>query len=130
MSIDTIGNFLTLIRNGVSRSKPVILAPHSNLKEEIAIILKQEGYIKDFVTTSEDNFKNLKIILKYEQGESVIHEITRISKPGRRVYCGASEFTPVIGGLGVSILTTPKGLMTDKQAKQLNLGGEVICQVW
>lgn len=129
MSIDTVGDFLTIIRNGVAASKPFVIASYSNFKYQIAQILKDEGFIRD-VVIEDDGHKNLKIFLKYMNGESVIHEITRISKPGRRVYEGVSNFKPVIGGLGLAILTTNRGVMTNKQARQLAVGGEVVCTIW
>jgi len=132
MSIDSIGNFLTIIRNGLRASKPFIVAPHSKIKAAIAAILKNEGFIKDFIIINEENSnkKSIKIVFKYVDGESVIHEITRISTPGRRTYENADRLKPVIGKLGISILTTNKGIITSKQAKDLSVGGEVICSVW
>jgi small subunit ribosomal protein S8 len=133
MSIDSIGNFLTRIRNALMASKPSVEVSHSNMNEQIALLLKQEGFVKDVqVIDNQDAFKTLKVVLKYVDGESVIHEITRISKPSRRVYAKVKNIKPVIGGLGLSILSTSKGLMTDKQAKESTsrLGGEVICKVW
>jgi len=133
MSVDTIGNFLTIIRNGLMRSKPSVLASYSRMNEEIAKILKAEGFIKDFEVIQEDPSnpkKSLKIYLKYVDGESVIHELKRISTPGLRRYRGADQIQPVIGNLGISIITTSKGVMTDKQAKELGIGGEVVCSVW
>ena len=131
MSMDVIGDFLTIIRNGVMVSKRTIEAPYSRLKEQVAHILKEEGFIRDFkVEEYEETKKRLTLFLKYVQGESVIHEIERISTPGRRTYRGAQVFKPVIGGLGISIVTTNKGVMTNKQARKLGVGGEVLCTVW
>lgn len=130
MSIDTVGDFLTIIRNGVRASKMSIVSPYSNFKKEITQILKDEGFIKEFEIIEEQEKKYLKINLKYVDGESVIHEITRISKPGRRNYNGSANIKPVIGGLGVSILTTNRGVVTNKTAKRYNVGGEVICTIW
>ena len=131
MSIDVIGNFLTFIRNGIMRSKPFIVAPYSRFNFEIAGILKQEGFIKDVIVDESDPVKKfMKIVLKYVDGESVIHEITRKSKPGRRVYQKNNQLKPVIGNLGISILTTSQGIMTNKQAKQVGTGGEIVCSVW
>jgi small subunit ribosomal protein S8 len=118
MSVDTIGNFLTIIRNGVLASKREVTSAYSRLKYQIAQILKQEGFIKDV------------IVFEDEKKHKYIHEITRISTPGRRVYETVAHLKPVIGGLGVAILTTNCGVITDKQAKQLTVGGEVICTVW
>ncbi len=131
MSVDTIGDFLTIIRNGVLTSKKSVSAPYSRLKFEIAQILKDEGFIRDVVIDEQDAVKKqIKIGLKYMKGESVIHEITRISTPGRRNYVGHSSYKPVIGGLGVSIVTTNQGVMSSKKARIRGVGGEVLCTVW
>jgi small subunit ribosomal protein S8 len=130
MSIDTIGDFLTVIRNGLSVGKRSVTLQHSNLKEEVAKVLKDEGYIKDYKIADNDSKPELTIALKYVNGESVIHKLTRISRPGRRHYEKLNGVTHVIGGLGVSVLTTSKGVMSDRQAKQVGIGGEVICHVW
>lgn len=130
MSRDTIGDFLTIIRNGLKVNKRSVVIPCSNLKIEIAKVLKDEGYIRDFKVSGDEKKKDLTIFLKYVDGESVIHEITRISKSGCRHYEGSKSVVPVIGGLGISILTTSSGVVTDRQAKKLGVGGEVICHVW
>lgn len=131
MSIDSVGNFLTIIRNGLMRSKRYVLAPYSRMIHNIATILKEEGFVKDIeVIDDVVSKKALKIVFRYVDGESVIHEIQRISKPSRRHYEGASQLRPIIGNLGISILTTNKGLMTNKRARQENIGGEIICTVW
>jgi small subunit ribosomal protein S8 len=130
MSIDRVGDFLTVIRNGARVSKPFIVSPYSAIKNKIALILKDEGFIKDCSVIELDNKKHIKIVLKYVDNESVIHEITRISTPGRRFYTSGQDIAPVIGGLGVSILTTNRGIITHKTARQLNVGGEVICTIW
>ena len=131
MSVDTIGDFLTIIRNGVMACKPYVYAPYSNLKHEIALLLKQEGFVRDVSVEGDTvSSKRIKIVLKYVPGESVIHDIVRISKPCRRVYEGCANLKNVIGGLGISIMTTNRGVMTNKQARELSLGGEVICTVW
>jgi small subunit ribosomal protein S8 len=131
MSIDAIGNFLTIIRNGLMASKPFIVAPYSGMRLAIAKILKEEGFIKDYLVVDQEQEKKvIKIVLKYVNGESVIHEITRVSTPGRRHYVGINEIKPVIGGLGISILTTNRGVITNKKAKSLVVGGEILCTVW
>lgn len=131
MSRDAIGDFLTIIRNGIARSKEFVVAPYSNMRFELAKILKEEGFIDNFVVVEVDQAKRgLKLFLRYVDGESAIHEITRKSTPGRRMYARAHEFKPVIGGLGISIITTSSGVMTNKQAKELKVGGEVVCTVW
>ncbi|HBL98452.1 TPA: 30S ribosomal protein S8 [Candidatus Dependentiae bacterium] len=132
MSIDTIGNFLTSVRNAIARSKQWVEVPYSRINAQIAEILKSEGFVKDFaIMQREESFrKQLRVYLKYVDGESVIHEIDRASTPGRRVYEGASKLRRVVGGLGVAIVTTSSGLMTDKEARQRKVGGEVLCTVW
>jgi small subunit ribosomal protein S8 len=132
MSVDSIADFITIIRNGVMVSKPFVAAPYSKMRHSIAQILKNEGFIHDFVIVNTDSEvkKLLKVVLKYVDGEAVIHEIQRISKPGRRVYVGSKEIKPVIGQLGVSILTTSRGVIANQKAKKLSVGGEVICTVW
>ncbi len=131
MSIDTIGDFLTIIRNGVLASKRSVTAPYSGIKHQIATILKEEGFIKDvMVEDISESHKQITVTLKYVDGESVIHEIKRISRPGRRVYESIAMIKPVIGGLGISILTTNHGIITNKKARHLSVGGEIICTVW
>jgi small subunit ribosomal protein S8 len=131
MSIDTIGNFLTVIRNGIMVTKKFVTVPYSKVKHEIAAILEEEGFIKNFaIETSDKGFKTLKVALRYVNNESAIHEITRISSPGLRVYKGFSNVEPVIGGLGITILSTNKGILTNRKAKSLSTGGEVLCTVW
>lgn len=131
MSIDVVGDFLTVIRNALMVYKRTITVPHSSLKADIAKVLKDEGFIKDFSKAQDDRGHNvLNLSLKYVDGEPAINEITRISKPGRRYYERSSKITPVVGGLGVSILTTSSGVITDQQARKLSVGGEIICHVW
>lgn len=131
MSIDSIGDFLTIIRNGTMVTKPFVIAPFSKIKLAIASILKEQGFIRDvFVEEDAQGKKYLKVLLKYVEGESVIHEISRVSKPGRRFYWGSNNIQLVIGGLGITILTTDRGVLDDKKARKLGIGGEVICTVW
>jgi small subunit ribosomal protein S8 len=130
MSVDSIGNFLTIIRNGIKVSNPFVITPLSKMNKSIAQILEAEGFIKRFEEIEQDGLKRLKIFLKYVNGESAIHELDRISKLSRRSYAGVGEVKPVIGGLGVSILTTNRGVVTHKQAKKFGVGGEIICTVW
>ena len=126
---DPIGDMFSRIRNGQMRSLNFVEIPSSNFRKNILEILKSEGYIKDFfVSKSENNKVNLKITLKYFEGDPVIKEIKRISKPGRRVYSRASSIPRVMNGLGIAILSTPKGVMSDVDARKNNLGGEVICK--
>lgn len=131
MSIDTIGNFLTCIRNALMVSKRSVTVPYSKIRHDIANTLKEEGFIRD-VEKIDDSKKKARLVihLKYVDGESAIHEITRISRPGCRCYEGVKSITPVIGGLGISILTTNIGVITDKQSKKKFVGGEVLCHVW
>ena len=130
MSIDMIGNFLTVIRNGLLVKRRSIAVQYSAMREAIALTLKNEGYIKSFKKSEEQGKPVLVIMLKYVDGQSVIHKLTRISTPGRRRYERSNNMTNVIGGLGIAILTTSKGILTDKQAMQQGIGGEVICHVW
>ena len=131
MSIDAIGDFLTIIRNGLMISKPFVIAPHSKMRFNIAQLLKDEGFIRSFAVLEEDPVrKQIKVFLKYVDGESVIHEIKRMSTPGRRRYVGAQKIKPVVGKLGISILTTNRGVITNKQAQELCVGGEILCTVW
>lgn len=130
MSLDTIGNFLTVIRNGVKVARFAVETPFSKINHQIALILKDEGFIRDIVVEGEDHNKKLRLLLKYVDGESVIHEIVRVSTPGRRAYKGIASLQPVIGNLGISILTTNQGVISNKKAEKLGVGGEVICTVW
>jgi len=130
MSMDTIGDFLTIIRNGIQISKPFVMVPYSKMNKAILDILLSEGFIRFAQEVEQDNKKQLKIGLKYIDGESAIHELKRVSKLSRRNYSGVSDIKPVIGGLGVSILSTNRGVITHKNAKKLGVGGEVICTVW
>ncbi len=128
---DPIGDMFTRIRNGQMRSLASIQIPSSNFRKNILEILKKEGYIKDyFIEKSENNKINLKINLKYFEGDPVIKEIKRVSKPGRRVYSRATSIPKVMNGLGLAILSTPKGVMSDIDARKNNVGGEIICRVF
>lgn len=131
MSIDSIGNFLTVIRNGLMIGKRVIKLPSSKMRVNICTVLKNEGYIKDFKIEDTDfSSPDLVVYLKYVNGEPAIHELTRVSKPSRRYYEDVKNITSVIGGLGVSILTTSAGVISDREARAQGIGGEVICHVW
>lgn len=131
MSIDSIGNFLTAIRNVLLVSKRTVTVPFSKMKMGVAQVLLDEGFIKGFEKIEKENNKaDLVITLKYVKGESVIHEITRVSTPGRRKYEGLANMEQVIGGLGISILSTNAGIITDRKARKLSVGGEVLCHVW
>jgi small subunit ribosomal protein S8 len=126
---DPISDMLTRIRNGGRGLKPVIELPHSNIKESMAKILKSEGYVGD-VSVEGTNVKKIKIALKYNGKKNVIEGLKRISKPGLRKYVGATEIPRVRGGLGVAIVSTSEGLLTDQQARKKNLGGELLCYIW
>lgn len=130
MSVDSIGDFLTIIRNALMVKKRTVTTPSSGLRMNIAQVLKAEGYIKDFQVNEQDGKRSLTVHLKYVKGESVIHEITRISKPSRRHYERSKNLERVIGGLGISIVSTSAGVMTDAQARKQSVGGEVICRIW
>jgi len=128
---DPIGDMFTRIRNGQLRFLNSIEIPSSNFRKNILEILKREGYINDYFIEKSDNNKiTLKITLKYYEGDPVIKEIKRISKPGRRVYSRATSIPKVMNGLGLAILSTPKGVMSDTDAKKNNVGGEIICRVF
>ena len=128
---DPIGDMFSRIRNGQLRSLNSIDIPSSNFRQNILKILKEEGYIKDyFIEKTENNKTTLKINLKYYEGYPVIKEIKRISKPGRRIYSRANSIPRVMNGLGLAILSTPKGVMTDTEARKNNLGGEIICRIF
>lgn len=128
---DPIADFLTQIRNAFKAGKDSCQVQHSKMKQGIARILKESGYIQGFEDVeAPGNKKYLKVELKYVNGESAITNIERYSRPGRRLYFAASEVPKVLGGLGSGILTTSRGLMTDQEARQQNVGGELVCKVW
>jgi small subunit ribosomal protein S8 len=126
---DPIADFLTRIRNGQTSGKTEINVPTSKVKIAIAQVLKEEGYIEDFTAGELDGKPNLAVQLKYHQGRPVIDRIERISRPGLRVYKGKDELPSILGGLGVAIVSTSQGVMTDRQARASGHGGEVICIV-
>ncbi|PDH19294.1 MAG: 30S ribosomal protein S8 [Pelagibacterales bacterium MED-G40] len=129
--MDPIGDMFTRIRNGQMRFLNTIDLPASNFRLKILEVLKQEGYITNYVLEkNEKNKKNLKVDLKYYEGHPVIKEIKRVSKPGRRVYSKADSIPKIQNGLGLAILSTPKGVMSDIEARKNNLGGEIICKVF
>jgi len=126
---DPISDMLTRIRNAGRALLPAVEMPHSRIKENVAKILKQQGYVVD-VAVDGKTIKKLKIQLKYQGKKSVIEGLKRISKPGLRKYVGATEIPRVRGGLGVAVVSTSAGVMTDVQARKKNLGGELLCYIW
>ena len=127
---DPIADLLTRIRNIVARGKKTSYAPYSKIKEEILRVLKEEGFIKGYKVLEAEGKKELKINLKYVDGKSMIHELKRISKPGVRWYISYKDIPVIKRGLGITILTTPNGVITGKQAKKDKVGGEFICEIW
>src|SRR5579872_2654115 len=131
MTSDPIADMLTRVRNAIASRHPKVDVPASRLKAEIARILKEEGYIANFKVAEEGVKRVIKIYLKYSPNNApVITRIERISRPGCRVYVGKGEIPQVQGGLGINILTTPKGVMTGRTAHKEGVGGEVLCQIW
>ena len=126
---DPIADMLTRIRNAQAVEKSVVAMPASKLKTAIAQVLKDEGYIDGFAVRTDDGKSQLEIALKYYAGRPVIERIERVSRPGLRVYRGREAIPAVMNGLGVAIVTTPKGVMTDRKARQTGVGGEVLCYV-
>ena len=128
---DTLGDMITRIRNGQTTKMKKVEAPASRFRKNVLEVLKREGYIRDFLQVEKKPGINFfEIELKYYEGRPVISEIKRISKPGIRVYSKISELEKPYGGLGISILSTPKGVMSDQQARQKNVGGEILCEVF
>ena len=128
---DPIGDLLSRIRNGQLRGKAKITSPNSRLRISLLDVLQTEGFIRGYAEVEfKDGLKQLEIELKYHEGRPVIRELKRVSTPGRRVYASVKELKPHRQGLGVSIVSTPQGVMTDSSAREKNVGGEVICQVF
>ncbi len=128
---DPVSDFLTRVRNAIRARHQKVDVPHSKLKVEMARILKEEGYIANFKATEEDGRKVLRVYLKYSpDNSSPISDLKRVSRPGCRVYVGHTEIPRVLGGLGISILTTPRGVMTGRQARKEGVGGEVLCEIY
>lgn len=131
MITDPIADMLTRIRNAQAINKEEVLMPYSNLKFEIAKILKHENYIDNVEKVEESKFPQLKIVLKYDESdEPIIKSIKRVSKPGQRVYVSKNKIANVLNNYGISILSTSAGLMTNKEAKRKGVGGEILCEVW
>jgi small subunit ribosomal protein S8 len=128
---DPLGDLLTRIRNGQTAGKSMITAPASRLRENLLRVLEREGYIRGFERYNvRPGVDEVRVELKYNEGTPVISQIMRVSKPGRRVYAKIKDLPKVYNGLGISILSTPRGVMSDHEARQANVGGEVLCQIF
>jgi len=128
---DPVADYLTRIRNAQSANKPWVDIPASNLKKRISYVLKEEHFVRDFILIKDDKQDVLRIFLSYDFDKNpVIHGIERVSKPGCRNYVSAEKLPRVLNGMGIAILTTSKGVISNKKAKTLKVGGEVLCQVW
>ena len=130
VTTDPIADMLTRIRNANQQKHETVSIPYSNLKNDLANILKNEGFVTDFVVNEEGNHKNIVITLKYKGNERVITGLKRVSKPGLRQYAKVNEIPKVLNGLGILVLSTSQGLMTDKEARAKNIGGEVLAYIW
>ena len=131
MMTDPIADMLTRIRNAVRVERPNVSIPTSKVKRGLAEVLKREGYIWGWEEVESQPVRHLRIELKYgPNGERIIRHLKRVSTPGRRVYSGAAELKPVLNGLGISIISTSRGVISDREARQRNLGGEVLCELW
>jgi small subunit ribosomal protein S8 len=131
MTTDPIADLLTRIRNAAKAKHPRVDLPASKLKLEIARILKEEGYLANYKVVDEKGKKTLRVFLRYTpERRSVITDLQRVSRPGSRRYVGKFGIRPVVGGMGISILSTPRGLMTGQSARKEGLGGELLCEVW
>ena len=128
---DPLGDMLTRIRNGQSARKSVVSSPSSRFRTNVLEVLKREGYIRNYSSVDvRPGIRELKIELKYHDGQPVISEIQRVSRPGRRVYYGIRDLPRVYNGLGIAILSTPRGVLSDSEARTANVGGEVLCHVF
>lgn len=130
MVTDPVSDMLAQIRNALLLNKESVEIPHSKMKKEIARVLKENGYISDYVEVSDDKFKKIKLTLKYHRGKSVIEGMKRVSRPSRRVYSKKSDLPYVMGGLGIAVISSSHGIITGQQARRLNTGGEILCYVW
>ncbi len=127
---DPLGDLLTRIRNGQQARKDSVLTPASNLRARVLEVLQREGFIRGYTEVANGNHKEIRVELKYYEGDPVIRFIERVSKPGRRVYSGVKELPRVQNGLGICIVSTPKGVLSDAEARTANVGGEVLCTVF
>jgi len=133
MMTDPVADLLTRIRNAIAANKQTVNVPYSNMKRDIAKVLRREGYIENFKESGEGAHRILRIYLRYgPDGERVINVIKRVSKPGCRVYrrAGDLERNRVLGGLGIAVLSTPRGILSDRECKKENVGGEILCNIW
>jgi len=131
VTTDPIADLLTRIRNGLTARHKAVIVPRSKMKLEIVKILKSEGFIEGYIDQADAERPSVKVFLKYSDGkEGVIQGLKRVSSPGRRFYVGKDELPKVRNGLGVAIITTPRGVLTDKAARTAGVGGEVLCYVW
>lgn len=131
MMTDPVADLLTRIRNAISIERPYVDIPYSQLKQGIADALKREGFVWDFSVVEGQPRSTLRVNLKYgPNGERVIQSIRRVSSPGRRVYCGVKELPSVLQGLGICLLSTNQGVLSGREAKQKNVGGEILCEIW
>ena len=130
MSSDPIADMLTRIRNANQALLPDVAMPHSNMRESIAKILKREGYVQEFAVEGKPGAKTIKVKLKYQGRKGVIEGLRRVSTPGLRRYVGATEIPRVLGGMGISILSTPRGVLSGTEARKQNVGGEVLAYIW
>ncbi len=130
-STDPIADFLTRIRNSFMARHESLIVPHSVIKEELVRILKEEGYIESFKANENGTFKELSILLKYNRDKDpAVKKMQRVSRPGRRIYVRKDNIPVVLGGLGINILSTSKGLMTGKKAREMSIGGEILCEIY
>jgi small subunit ribosomal protein S8 len=127
---DPLGDMLTRIRNAQERKRPKVVSPNSKLRARVLDVLIEEGYIRGYAEVDKDGKSELEIELKYYNGEGVIKEIKRVSKPGRRVYSGYTSLPSIANGLGIAILSTPKGVMSDSKAREEKVGGEILCNIF
>ncbi|MFO7651632.1 MAG: 30S ribosomal protein S8 [bacterium] len=129
--MDPIADFLTCIRNGLRCRRKDVAVPFSKIKHEIARVLMEEGFVSNFQVEGEGTSRRIIVSLKYDdEGASVIRGLERVSRQSRRIYVATTEIPKVIGGLGVAVVSTPRGVLTDREARRKRVGGEVICKVW
>ena len=131
MNTDPVADLLTRIRNGQQAQREEVAIPFSKIKHEVVRVMQEEGFLKNYKVEQVDNKKNLVVSLKYtDESKPVIHKIKRVSRPGCRVYKGYRDLKPILNGLGVGIISTPSGVMTDRQAREQKMGGEILCTIY